>query len=141
MEPSVKTILDDYCAAWNDHDIEKMASFFAEDGIYESVSSEKVSQGKEDLQSEFNTLVNAIPDMKLELPSVFISGNMANCEWRMTGTHKGDFPDLPATGRSISQRGDSVIEMSGNKIKRQTTYIDMLSFLRKLVPAQGSLST
>ena len=128
----IKVILDDYCVAWNAHDAEKIVSFYTDDGTYEKVWMEQIAKGKEELTAEFNQLFNAIPDLKLQWPSCFFGGNMAGFEWVMTGTHQGDFPDLPATGKTIFQRGSAIVEMRGNKIARQTNYMDGFTFLQKL---------
>ncbi len=129
----IKAILDEYCVAWNDHDVDKIVSFYTDDGTYEKVWMEQVAKGKEELTTEFNEMLNAIPDFKLQWPSYFIGGNMASFEWIMTGTHLGDFPNLlPATGKAIYQRGSAIVEMRGNRIARQTNYMDNFTFLQKL---------
>jgi len=102
---------------------------------------EQIVKGKAELTAEFNLTFSAIPDFKLQWPSYFIGGNMASFEWIMTGTHQGDFPDLPATGKPIFQRGSAIVEMRGNKIARHTNYMDGFTFLQKLGALEAPIQT
>jgi steroid delta-isomerase-like uncharacterized protein len=43
----------------------------------------------------------AFPDISYKLESVVGSGNEAVCRVRMSGTHKGEFMGIPATGKPI----------------------------------------
>jgi predicted ester cyclase len=59
----------------------------------------------------------AIPDFKYELKSRFAAGRWAVIEWVMSGTHKGDLPGIPATGkRSSLIRGSTILELESRKI-------------------------
>ena len=50
----------------------------------------------------------------------------------MSGTHKGDLPGLPATGKPFSLRGASIYELHDGKIKRNSDYWDMVTFLKQI---------
>lgn len=132
MVSDVGRMYEDYCAAWNSHDVEKIASFFTDDGIFDNVAAETVSRGKEEMKAAWNDTFAGIPDLKLEWPANFIASDWIATEWIMTGTHTGDLPMLPATGKSVSIRGASIMELQGGKIKRHVTYMDMASFMRQL---------
>lgn len=56
----------------------------------------------------------------------------------MSGTHSGDFPGLPATGKSFSIRGTSVMELDGNKIKRNSDCWNLVSLLQQIGLMPGS---
>jgi hypothetical protein len=40
----------------------------------------------------------------------------------MTGTHTGDLPDLPATGKPISIRCSTIVELRDGRISRVADY-------------------
>jgi steroid delta-isomerase-like uncharacterized protein len=66
-----------------------------------------------------------------ELTSACAEG--ARCvEWVMRGTHKGNLPRMPATGRCVEVRGASAFEFRGDKIRRSTDYWDMATLLKQL---------
>jgi len=54
-------------------------------------------------------------------------------EWTMSGTHKGDFPGLPATGKRFSSiRGATIVELKDGKIIRCSDYWDAAIFMRQV---------
>src|SRR5690348_10249776 len=51
----------------------------------------------------------------------------------MSGTHKGDFPGIPATGKRFSSvRGSTILELEAGKIRRQSDYWDAATFMRQV---------
>jgi steroid delta-isomerase-like uncharacterized protein len=66
------------------------------------------------------------------MKSFFSTGDPIASEWVMSGTHAGDVPGLPATGKSFSIRGASIIELHKGKVSRQTDYYNLVSFLKQV---------
>ena len=133
------SVLNEYTAAWNSHDTEKVVSFFTDGCVYEELGLGVIKHGKEELRAFINSFFATFPDTNFELKSSFISGNWYAAEWVWTGTHKGNMPGLPATGKRFSIRGVSVGEFNEGKIKRNSDYYNKMDFLQqigiKLVPA------
>jgi steroid delta-isomerase-like uncharacterized protein len=132
-------------AAWTSHDVEKTASYYADDVVYEDLAFGMVLHGKEELKTFLNDSFAAFPDLKFEVKSFFVSslGRLGyggtGVEWVMSGTHKGDLraspatgKSIPATGRSFSVRGVSISETRKGKIKRNSDYYDLASIMRQL---------
>lgn len=122
----------EYLATWNTHDLDKIVSFFTDDCVYENLAREQTYRGKDELKAWANGAFVGIPDFKLEVKSLFVSGDWAACEWVMTGTQTGDLPGLPATGKSFSVRGSTIVQLKGGKILRNSDYWDMATFLSQL---------
>jgi predicted ester cyclase len=60
----------------------------------------------------------------------------------MSGTHNGDFPGIPATGKHFSSaRGTSILELEAGKIHREADYWDAATLMRQvgLLPSQKAL--
>jgi steroid delta-isomerase-like uncharacterized protein len=125
-------MLDDWAVAWSVHDIDKLLSLFTDDCVYEDVTLGAVNHGKAELKGFADRLFAAFPDFKIELASGFIAGNWAGAEWTMSGTQKGDLPQIPATGKRISVRGSTICELREGKIKRNSDYWDMVTFLKQI---------
>jgi steroid delta-isomerase-like uncharacterized protein len=53
-------------------------------------------------------------------------------EWIATGTHKVDYPGLPATGRKFSIPGVTVVVRRNGKIVRESLYYNMAEVQRQL---------
>jgi steroid delta-isomerase-like uncharacterized protein len=129
----VESILDDWATAWSSHDTEKVLALFTDDCIYEDVTFGVVNHGKAELRVFADGTFAAIPDFKVELTTRFIAPNRAAMEWVMSGTHKGDFPGLPATGKPFSSlRGATIVELQGGKIQRCSDYWDSATFMKQV---------
>lgn len=134
----------DWLAAWNAADVDRILTFYAVDAVYEDVPSvangwDVPLRGREMIQEALVAGFEEFPDQKLELVSASSAGDRMVVEWIMTGTNDGDFPDMPATGRSISIRGLSLVELEGGKIVSQRDYYDAYLLLTQLgmVPPTG----
>lgn len=126
-----------YAEAWSSGDAERVLDFLTEDIIYEDVPNvdnewATVSRGQEEMRKALVENFTAMPDFELEIHSVRTTDDGAATEWTMTGTQTGDYPGLPATGRSISVRGASFIRFEEGKIAWDRDYYDMYQFLAQL---------
>ena len=74
----------------------------------------------------------AVPDFKIEPKSVFSTVDRLGSEWVMSGTQTGDFPGLPATGKGFSVPVASIMEFQNGKIRRNTDYWNLASFLQQV---------
>ena len=132
MVTDVEKMFDDFNAAWNSHDVEKIVSFFADDGVHEDMAIGAVYRGKEELKVFISSSFVFFPDWKAEVKSRFGAGDWSAREWIMSGTHGGDLPGLPATGKRFSVRGASITELHEDKIRRNTDYWNLALFLQQI---------
>jgi steroid delta-isomerase-like uncharacterized protein len=120
----LERMLDDWAMAWSsidNKDPERLLALFADDCVYEDVTLGLVARGKEELRSFVSRAFAAIPDFKYGLTSRFAASQWAVIEWVMSGTHTGDFPGMPATGKRFSSvRGASILELQAGKIRRES---------------------
>jgi len=124
--------------AWTSHDLEIVDEVFADQGVYEDLTAGTKRQGREAIKVGFSETREAVPDFKVSLTKVFSSNGMVACEWVMSGTHTGDYPGLPATGKSFSVRGASIGRVRDGQIVRWTDYYDGFTFLQQLGVASFS---
>ena len=122
--------LEEWAAAWSAGDVDRLAPIFTDDCVYEDVTMGVLTHGKAELKAFAGGIFAAIPDFAIELSSRFTAGPWAGLEWAMSGTHRGDLPGLPATGKPFTLRGASILELSSGRLARCTDYWDMVSFLK-----------
>ncbi len=132
MATDTESIIKDSISAVNSHDIDKAISFYTDDCIYEDVAAGQVNHGKEELKAFLQEMFDMSPDVKFELKSVFSTGDWAASEWVMTGTHAGNTPGLPATGKIFSIRGASIHQLRNGKMSGQSDYWNLMSFLQQV---------
>lgn len=130
-------VLDDVCVAWSTGDVDKLLSCFIDDCVYEDIPVGGAHQGKAAVRAYAEAVFTAFPDLKTVATETFVSGSFACVEGWTSGTHLGDFPGLPATGKRFSLRITSVAELEGGKIRRFSDYWDFATFLAQvgLLPA------
>jgi steroid delta-isomerase-like uncharacterized protein len=138
----VERVLDDWVIAWSSStsgDPERIIALFTDDCVFEDVTFGVVAQGKEELRRFANRAFAAVPDFKYGLASRFATSRWAVIEWVISGTHKGDFPGIPATGKHFSSvRGSTILELEAGKIRRESDYWDAATFMKQvgLLPSQ-----
>jgi steroid delta-isomerase-like uncharacterized protein len=126
------TVLDQWATAWSSHDVDRVLQLFADNCLYEDVPTGAVNTGKDALRAFAQFFFSVAPDFTVELSQRFETEKWAAGEWTMSGTQKGDMPNLPATGKSFSIRGATILEIEHGKIRRCSDYWDMAAFLKQL---------
>jgi steroid delta-isomerase-like uncharacterized protein len=132
MATDVERVYKDYLAAFNSHDVAKIAALWTDDALWEDVASGQVARSKRELIASFSDIFAAVPNVTCELKFFFSAGNRIGAEWVETGTQTGDWAGIPATGKSYLIRGASITEVYNGKITRETSYFNMLDFLQQL---------
>jgi len=117
---------------WSAHDMGRLLPLFTEDVIHDEVTMGVVNRGTAELRAFGEGFISGFPDVTFELQSRFANGTSGVAEWIMRGTHRGDLPGLPLTGKRVEVRGASIFEFAGDKIRRCTDYWDMATFLKQL---------
>jgi steroid delta-isomerase-like uncharacterized protein len=127
-------IMKDMMAAMNSWDLEKAASFFADDLIYEDVGSGLVFHGVKEYIDFAKKVRVEFPDRKWEMKSVFSDGHNIATEavWSGTFTQSVINPEKLATGKHVSVRCVSITELRDGKICRNRDYADYLTFQKQL---------
>jgi steroid delta-isomerase-like uncharacterized protein len=131
VPPPLDRMFEEWAAAWSLHDVERLLSLCTDDCVYEDVTLGAVNRGTAAVRSFANATFAAFPDFKIQLRSAFTAGNWAGAEWTMSGTHRGDLPGIPATGKSFAVRGSTICELRAGKIKRDSDYWDLGTFLKQ----------
>jgi steroid delta-isomerase-like uncharacterized protein len=125
-------VLKLWIEAWDAHDLGRLVELFTENLVYEDVTMGRVNRSGAELRAFGQEFFSGFPDVTFELRSSFTTGTWAGAEWVMRGTHRGDLPGMPATGKRIEIRGASILEFAGDKIRRCSDYWDMATFLKQL---------
>ena len=117
---------------WNSQDRERVPELFAEDAVFRDMAFGIQKRGLAEIREMFRETWRGIPDLHTEITRVLPHGEWVASEWTLSGTHTGDFPELPATGRRFSVQGVSITHVEGGKIVSQRDYYDRAGFLEQL---------
>jgi len=72
------------------------------------------------------------PDIHFTIEDQFAEGEKVVTHWTATGTHKGDFMGIAATGRQITLSGVTITRFAGVKMAENWLYWDRLGLLQQL---------
>ncbi|KWX68316.1 ester cyclase [Mycobacterium sp. NAZ190054] len=61
----------------------------------------------------------AFPDLHTTIRHLVCDGDLVATHWRSVGTHRGDFHDLPVTGRTVEITGMTFSRLSGDRIAEE----------------------
>lgn len=81
-------------------DIDGFADNLADDFV-EHEETPGLAPTKEGVKTFFRMQRAAFPDMRMEVQDVFADGNKVVARVRYTGTNKGEFMGMPASGKSV----------------------------------------
>lgn len=74
----------------------------------------------------------SMPDLTITPTNRIVHGDQLTVEWVASGTHKHDYPGLPATGRTFSIPGVTVVVRRNGKIVRESLYYNMAEVQQQL---------
>ena len=68
-----------------------------------------------------------VPDLRMQLSQEIREKHRIAIGFRITGTHTGDAPELPASGGPIDVEGSAILTVGGGKITEVCTVFDTLA--------------
>lgn len=124
-----------YNDAWNRHDPEAFVAVFTKDGTYSNPDTYP-GIGGESLAEFVKGLWTAFPDFSVEvLNAGEIEPGLVVHHWLVRGTNTGPGADgSKPTGRTLSLKGASIIEVEGDKIRSDQCYFDRKAVEEQLAP-------
>ena len=130
-----KAVVDGYMAAWNAHDVDKAASFLADDAIYFDATVGTPQNGKVAARDNvIKVFITAVPDLTWKMTSApIVNADGIAFQWEFAGTNTGAWSaDTPATNKPLKFQGVSFVRVKDGKITYQGDYYDALGFNKQL---------
>jgi steroid delta-isomerase-like uncharacterized protein len=97
-------------------------------------------QGREGLKEVIAMLRSAFPDMHWVIDETIASGDKVVTRFTWTGTHRGNFMGIPATGRPVKVKGVVIDRLAAGKMSDSRILMDNVAMLQQLgvMPAPGN---
>lgn len=77
-------------------------------------------------------VLDAFPDMKVQIQSLVAEGDQVVVRWRSRGTHRGEFLGARATGRVVPMTNIDIFTIKGDKIVGVVSQPDTAGVLKAL---------
>jgi steroid delta-isomerase-like uncharacterized protein len=97
-------------------------------------------QGREGLKAIIHVLRTAFPDMHWVVKEMVAEGEKVVTRFVWTGTHRGAFLSIPATGRSVEVKGVVIDRLEDGKMADSRILMDTMSLMQQLgaIPAPSA---
>ncbi|MFE7709297.1 ester cyclase [Streptomyces sp. NPDC057486] len=96
--------------------------------------------GAQALKHVWAVLLRAFPDLHVAVEDVIAKGDKVVCRNTVTGTHLGEYRDLPPTGKSVRYNEIFIFRFAGGRIAEIWGVVDVFSQLRQLGVIPGGSS-
>jgi steroid delta-isomerase-like uncharacterized protein len=115
----------------NKGEIDSAGKFFWEDMV-EQVPLPGQGPGLAGLKDVLRGMGSAFPDMHWTVEEQVAEGNKVVTRFEWTGTHRGEFLGVPATGRQVKVWGIVIDRLESGKIKDTRIIMDALGLMMQL---------
>ena len=113
-EQNVRTLLDAYNDAWNRQDVEAIASFHADDVVFENHTAGERAEGAAAVREHIAGIFERWPSLRFSGRRLYVAPEFAVSEWTAAATK----PD----GTRIEWDGVDVFPLRDGKIVRKDVY-------------------
>jgi steroid delta-isomerase-like uncharacterized protein len=117
---------------WNGKDIAAIDELMAADYVHHDPQSPQFSGGREGYKQLVEYYLKAFPDSHFTIDQEIQEGNTAVTCWTVRGTHRGDLPTMPATGKTFSVTGITVARLQDGKFVESWNNWDALGLMQQL---------
>jgi steroid delta-isomerase-like uncharacterized protein len=124
------TVLE-HMEAENAHDFDRCIAAFSHPR-YEIIATGEVWDGHSGVNTLLQENMRAFPDFRFHPEAFHHASEAVVVEGRFTGTHRGAWRGLPATGRKVEFRLIIVFQFDGERMICERTYFDIGTPLRQL---------
>ena len=117
--------------------IEAAGEYFWEDMV-EQVPMPGQGPGLSGLQDVIRAMRAGFPDIVFSIKEQIVEKDKVASRFEWTGTHKGEFLGIPATGRPVRVWGIVIDRLEGGRIKDTRIIMDTLGMMGQLGALPGA---
>jgi steroid delta-isomerase-like uncharacterized protein len=117
---------------WNRGNLAAVEDVMASDARYHGPHMPGGSGGRDDWRAAIAMYRGAFPDARVTFEELLVSGDRIVGRWSATGTHTGDLPGVPPTGKGIAISGITVYRFAEGRIAEAWEELDLLGMWQQL---------
>lgn len=128
-----------YQEVWNERKVQVVDELLSASHALQDPNWPGSQVGPELYKRRVAELLRGFPDLCFTVEDTIAEGEKVVACWTLSGTHQGEFMEVPATGRKISVEGITIHHIKNGKILDSYTRWDALGLMRQLgaIPALG----
>ena len=117
---------------FNQGNISLIDEILATDFIEHEELPPGMPSGREGIKLATTMLRSAFPDFKATIEDVVVEGDKVAFRLTWSGTHEGEFMDMPPTGKSFSIAVFDILRITGGRIVEHWGLMDNMSMMQQL---------
>ena len=126
-------LVEQHVRSENRHDLEAVMATFGAAARYDDEPWDDHRRGLDGVRSYYTELMNALPDLAIEIKNRHVSGDSIVLEVVISGTHGGAWRGLPATRRRLEFPLCGVYTFdTDDRLAGERIYYDRATVLRQL---------
>src|SRR5258708_28500955 len=122
---------------WNNKKIDAVAQLMAASYVHHDPQCPGVSSGVEGYKQFVSHYLNACRDLHFTIDDEVADEQTIVSRWTATGTHQGDLPGIPRTGRKFSVTGITMARVKNGKFIESWNNWDALGLMQQLGDLPG----
>jgi steroid delta-isomerase-like uncharacterized protein len=91
-------------------------------------------RGREGQKPAVRMFLDAFPDLQNEIELILAEDDLVAAHQRWTGTHKGEFLGVGATGKRVSFESTAVLRIAAGQIAQAWDIVDIAGLMSELRP-------
>jgi steroid delta-isomerase-like uncharacterized protein len=133
-DPSARfSFIDEHIRLENTHDLDGIMGTFGGDAIYGDEPWGETHRGLAEVRRHYENLLQALPDLHIEVKHRYGSPDAVAYEVVISGTHLGPWRGIPATGRPVSFPLVAIYTFTpDDRLAGEHTYYDRATVQRQL---------
>lgn len=137
VSTGAEQLLEEYMAIWNERDFSKIPDVVSESFVRVSPVAGDDVKGHDGLEEFLRGLEGSFSNFQITHEAELIGDVIVMFESTFTGTHDGEFNDIPPTHETVEVPNMSILELENGKIREHRTYYDPQEFAAQLGVLDG----
>jgi steroid delta-isomerase-like uncharacterized protein len=125
-------LLDEYETIWNERDYSKIPDVVSESYVRVSPVAGEGVRGHDGLEEFIRGLEASFSDFEVSFEEQLVGEDVAMFEATFTGTHDGEFNEIPPTNEEVEFPNMSIVQFEDGKIREHRTYYDPQEFAEQI---------
>jgi steroid delta-isomerase-like uncharacterized protein len=122
-----RSLYQSYLKCCNEHDFDGMALFYTSAIKVNDVPMEPAA-----VTAQFEPLISAFPDWHWQMRHIAVDGDYIAVHFTVTGTHRGAFQGIAATGRRVAISEFTLYRVEDGKFAEVWDLTDMEGVMRQI---------
>ncbi|HEY2123555.1 MAG TPA: ester cyclase [Chthoniobacterales bacterium] len=127
----LRSLYQSYLQCCNEHDVNGMASFYTS-----TIKVNDVAMDPAAVAAQFPPLFSAFPDWHWEIRHLVVDGDNIAVHFTVTGTHRGVFREIEATGRRVTTSEFTLYHIEDGRFAEVWDLTDMDAVMRQITKGE-----